>query len=202
MSFSIEQINICKKGNLDDVLSLMNYSKNHTVLYIFRFGRLEIIKYLVENRREDLTFNSWEFWLACLYGHIQVVKYLAEECGINARAENDWPVQCASRHGHLEVVKYLVEKCGADVRANNDESVRLVFWHGHFEVVKYFVEKCGAVLPEVNPKYERYLIVCEKGEIRASKRIYFWWVQACYNPGTLCGQRSMYKGYKEYLSIR
>ena len=53
-----------------------------------------------------------------------------------------------------------------------------------------------------NPIYEKYLSVYDKGERRRkcimSKRIYFWWVQACYNPNTLTGQRST---YKEYLNI-
>ena len=103
------------------------------------------------------------------------------------------------------MVKYLVEKCGADARANSDFAIRHTCQNGHFEVVKYLVEKCRAILPQVNPKYERYIYVCEKGEKKRkcimAKKIYFWWVQTCYNPNFLCGQRSMYKGYKEYLNI-
>ena len=118
------------------------------------------------------------------------------------RSGNDYAVRWASGGGHLEVVKYLVEKCGANARAENDEAVRESFAWGHLEVVKYLIEECGAVLPESNPNYERYLSVCEKGKTRQYKRIYFWWVRACYNPNTLTGQRSMYKAYKEYLRIK
>ena len=103
-------------------------------------------------------------------------------------------------YGHFEIVKYLVEKCGADVRSRNDLAVRWASRHGHLEIVKYLIEKCGAILHLANPKYDRYLIVCEKGGKRClmAKRIYFWWVRACYNPNTLTGQRST---YKEYLNI-
>ena len=169
------------------------------------YGHLEVVKYLVEKCGADARANNNEaIRRASVYGHFEVVKYLVEKCGSNARSKNDLAVQWASARGYLEVVKYLVEKCGADVRANNDWAVQASSANNYFEVVKY-LEKCGAVLPEVSPKYERYLFVYKKGEKKRryimAKRIYFWWVQACYNPNTLCGQRSMYKGYKEYLNI-
>ena len=111
----------------------------------------------------------------------------------------------ASKNGHLEVVKYLVEKCGVNARVEDDWAVKCACMNGYFEVVKYLFKKYRDIPPIFNPNYERYLIVCEKGEKTrqyiSSKKIYFWWVQACYNPNSLCGQRSMYKGYREYLNI-
>ena len=143
---------------------------------------------------------------ACRAGHLEVVKYLVEKCGSVVRANDDSPVRVASEGGHLGVVKYLVEKCEEDARVDNDFAVRWASVGGHFEVIKYLVEKCGAILITANPEYERYLSVYKKGEkmrrYLMAKRIYFWWVQVCYNPNFLCGQRSMYKGYREYLSIR
>ena len=178
MSLSNEQRIICKKGNLEDILSLVDNGcdKNKILCQI------------------------------CHLGYLDVVKYLVEKCGVDARAKYDYAVRWASVGGHLEVVKYLVEKCGANARANSDYAVKWASENEHLEVVKYLVEKCRAVLPDVNPKYERYLSVCQKGEKKRTyimvKRIYFWWVQTCYNPDTLCGHRSMYKGYREYLSMR
>ena len=208
MSLFIEQINICKKGNIDNVLLLINQGcdKNNILTYMCQFGHFEVVKYLVEkcgaNARAE---NDCTVRLACGNGYLEVVKYLVEKCGANARVCNDCAVKWACESGHLEVVKYLVEKCGADVRAEDNWAVRWASWNGHLEVVKYLVEKCGAILLEINPKYERYLVVYKKGEKKRkcimAKKIYFWWVQACYNPNSLCGQRSMYKGYREYLSI-
>ena len=173
-------MDICKNGTIEKILSLIDHGDD---------------KHIILHR-------------VCKFGHLEAVKYLVEICGVNARDDNDYAVRWASWYGHLEVVKYLVEKCGANARADNDWAVRRASWYGHLEVVKYLIEKCGAVLPEedVNPKYERYLSVYMKGEKRRkcimAKKIYFWWVQICYNPDTLCGQRSMYKGYREYLSMR
>ena len=237
MFLNQEQIDICTKGNFEDILSLVNdgCDKNTILCHICYYGHIEVVKYLIEKwgpnvrasavlwtcgagRLEVVKYlvekcgvniscqNNLAIRLASQNGHIQVVKYLVENCGVNVRSENDQTVWWASLHGHLEVVKYLVEKCEANARAENDWAVRWASTYCRFEVVKYLIEKCGAVLPEVNPKYERYLIVHEKGEKRRrcvmAKRIYFWWVQACYNPNFLCGQRSMYKGYREYLSMR
>ena len=236
MSLSNEQIDICEKGNLEDIISLIDdgCDKNSILKFICGFGHLEVVKYLVEECGADVRANNYTVrqasagghlevvkylievcgadaransdyavQLACQVGHIQIVKYFVEKCGVNARTHNDWAVKCASYYGHIQVVKYLVEKCGVDARAGNDWTLSE---NNYFEVVKYLVEKCGAILPEVNPKYERYLIVYNKGEKTrkniASKKIYFWWVRVCYNPNSLCGQRSMYKRYREYLSIR
>ena len=180
-------------------------NNDEAVRYACRYGHLEIVKYLVEKCGADVrAYSNCAIHWSCEFGHFDVVTYLVEDCGVDVRCENDYAIGCASENGHLEVVKYLVEKCGADVRAEDDSVVECASENGHLEVVKYLTE-CGAVLLEVNPKYERYLVVYEKGEknrrYSMAKRIYFWWVQMCYNPTTLTGQRSMYKGYKEYLNI-
>jgi ankyrin repeat protein len=63
-------------------------------------------------------------------GHLEVVKYLYEECHANVEAkDNDGytPIICASINGYLEIVKYLVEECHATItdeaisKADNDE---------------------------------------------------------------------------------
>ena len=240
MSLSNEQRIICKKGNLEDILSLVDNGcdKNKILCQICHLGYFDVVKYLVEKCGADVRAdNDYAVRRACKFGHVQVVKYLiekyrasaraeddlairlasenghldvvkylVEKCGVDARAKYDYAVRWASVGGHLEVVKYLVEKCGANARANSDYAVKWASENEHLEVVKYLVEKCRAVLPDVNPKYERYVSVCQKGEKKRTyimaKRIYFWWVRMCYNPDTLCGQRSMYKGYREYLSTR
>ena len=238
MPLSNKQINICEKGNLEDILSLINQGcdGNRIFQYTCYYGHIkvveylvekcgvnarasddyavqtasvggyfEVIKYLVEKCGANARAND-DFAIRHGYDHLEVVKYLIEDCGANARANDDYAVRMASSGGYLEVVKYLVEKCGANARAKNDYAVQCASRYDCFEVVKYLVEKCGAILSVPNPKYERYLSVCEKGEKKRkcimAKKIYFWWVQICYNPNTLCGQRSMYKGYREYLSIR
>ena len=236
MPFLSDQIKILKKGNFEDIISLIEqgYDKNKILRYVCIFGYLNIVRYIIEKYNVDDDFpviyasknghfemvkylveergadaraeNDDAVRLASKFGHLKIVKYLVENCEADIRANSDYAVRWASWNGHLQVVRYLVEQCGVDVRVENNDAVRKASAYGHFEVVKYLVEKCGAVLPTPNPRYDIYISVCKTGERRrkynASKRIYFWWVQACYNPSTLTGQRSMYKGYREYLNIR
>ena len=94
MSLSSEQFSICEKGNLEDILSIVNQGCN---------------------KNKILTWSSQ-------FGHLEVVKYLIEKCGADVRANNDEAVRYASGNGHVEVVKYLVEKCGAILLKTNPQS--------------------------------------------------------------------------------
>jgi hypothetical protein len=53
---------------------------------------------------------------ASLNDHLEVVKYLHEECHANIEAKDEGgktPIMCASENGHLDIVKYLHEECHA-----------------------------------------------------------------------------------------
>ena len=194
--------NSYEEGNLKKYITDGN--KNGVLIWASENGHLEVVKYLVEKRGADvITNNDGAVQWASENGHLEVVKYLINH-GADARSSNNYAVRNASVNGHLEVVKYLVEKCRADVRVNNDWAVRWASEDGHFEVVKYLINH-GAVLSTPNPKYEKYILVCEKGEEkrreRASKKIYFWWVQVCYDIKRPCGNRMMRRNYEEYHKI-
>ena len=161
-----------------------------------------MVKYLVEKCGADVrASNDSAVRYASENGHLEVVKYLVEKCGADVGSSNDYAVRYTSANGHLEVIKYLVEKCGADVRACDDSAVQFASENDYLEVVKYLMNH-GAVLSNPNPKYEKYLLVCEKGEEkrreRASKKIYFWWVQVCYDVKRPCGNRMMRRNYEAY----
>lgn len=54
---------------------------------------------------------------ACIGGHLHVVKYLIEDCRIDAAAkvlEDFAPLHVASHRGHLEIVQYLINDCRID----------------------------------------------------------------------------------------
>ena len=60
-------------------------------------------------------------------GHLEVVKYLVEQCHANVEAkDNDGytPLIRASENGHLEVVKYLVEQCHAKITKETISTTR------------------------------------------------------------------------------
>ena len=195
--------NLYEKGNLEKFITDDN---GYLVLWwASENGHLEVVKYLVEKCGADVRVdNDYAVRGASQNGRLEMVKYLVEKCGADVKTCNNYAVQFASANGHLEVVKYLVEKCGTDVRSSNHWAVRLASEYGHLEVVKYLINR-GAVLSTPNPKYEKYLLVCTKGgekrREKASKKIYFWWVQICYDVKRPCGNRMMRRNYEEYHKI-
>ena len=136
------------------------------------------------------------FITACQEGDLERVKILVSQ-GADVRDSDDFAVKWASRNGHLEVVKYLVSQ-GADVRARGDEAVRYASMNGHLEVVMYLVSQ-GAPTTYISKEVRHYISFCQKMEekrkIRAQKKIYFWWIQICYDleHKSGCGQRMAQK---------
>ena len=159
-----EQINFCEKGNIEDILFLINegYNKNNILMYLCEFGRLDLVKYLVGKSGNNIQYvfenckatNFRAVLTASRSGHLEIVKYLVEECEVDPRGEDDWAILSACASGHLNIVKYLVEKCGLNARAQGDCAVRWACDCGHLNIVKYLVEKCGS-----NARYNNDLAV-------------------------------------------
>jgi ankyrin repeat protein len=111
------------------------------------FGNLEVVKLLmaagarVEWQASDETGALAS---AALGGHLQVVKYLVEECGADAsRADPSGatPLTFAANQGHVEIVKYLLVRPGIIVNAKDERemAIKCACRHGHLEVVKLLV---------------------------------------------------------------
>lgn len=97
-----------------------------------KLNNLDIIKYLMSKKN---IINDDAFFTACMYGHIDIVKYFySKEIGINLL--NSAFLTAVAR-GHLEVIKYLHLK-GADT--NNIDfglGLALAREEGHRDVVEY-----------------------------------------------------------------
>ena len=61
---------------------------------------------------------------ACLFGYLEIVRYLVEHCNVDVNAKtksgHDALLE-ASAFGNLETVQYLVEQCHADLRAQSTD---------------------------------------------------------------------------------
>jgi hypothetical protein len=40
-----------------------------------------------------------------------------------------------------------------------------------------------------------------KNQVRAQKKIYFWWIPLCYDPNSKSGQKMAQKSYETYMTI-
>ena len=144
-----------------------------------------------------------ELYTAVKIGDLEKVKNLVS-LGADIRIGDDWAVRWASENGHLEIVKYLVS-LGADIRSYNDYAVRWASAKGHLEMVKYLVS-LEADIRSLTPKHQKYILFCQKMEEkkkeRAQKKIYFWWIQICYDPETKVGKRMLERSWTEFDKIQ
>ena len=107
----------------------------------YRKGDLSQLKSLIIKGVDIHARDDYAFRWAARNGHLEVVKYLVEDCDADVHAYDDHAVRWSAERGHLEIVKYLVEECGADVRNKDDYALRWAALNGHLEVVKYLVSK-------------------------------------------------------------
>lgn len=73
-----------------------------------KWGRLEIIKYWVENDNKMISEENHNIMNAIRLGHLDVVKYLVEKRG-NVREIIDQALEIATNHNHQDIAYYLIE---------------------------------------------------------------------------------------------
>ena len=87
-------------------------------IYAAKCGRLEEVIKLSSKFSNDVEVLSKALIWSCLYGHLDVVKWLGGHTAadVNNNKYVLWtPLTAACFNDHLDIVKYLVETCHADV---------------------------------------------------------------------------------------
>ena len=121
-------------------------------------GKLKIIcEYLDENGKNteynlDIagTYPGWPYnnnypirW-ACLYGKIDIVKYLMDKWShlIDITNDDNYAIRYACRNGHINLVVYLMEKWSnlIDISANNNNAICWACINNNIDIVKYLME--------------------------------------------------------------
>ena len=143
------------------------------------------------------------FFDAVKANNLEKVKYLVS-LGADIRSTDDYAIRWASLNGHLEMVKYLVS-LGADIRSRDDWAVQMASRNGHLEMVKYLLS-LGADISKITPEHKKYILSWRKMEerirLRAQKKIYYWWIQICYDPETNVGKRMLERSWSEFDKIQ
>jgi hypothetical protein len=94
-------------------------------------------------------------------------------------------------NGHLEIVKYLFS-LGVDVK---NVGIDWYISPTRYEVIKYLISKGISIELVKDERCKRYLIFCDRMEkkkrVLAQKKIYYWWIEICYDPEhpSGCGKR-------------
>jgi ankyrin repeat protein len=109
---------VCEKGYFDLVKFFnenwgyisddycMDDNINNPIDIACAYGHLDIVKYLVENRRKHIRFNKWRcstsaIDYACEGGHLEIIKYLYSK---NVHGTND-----AFNNNHTHILDWLNE---------------------------------------------------------------------------------------------
>ena len=73
------------------------------------------------------------------------------------------------------------------------------------EKVKNLVS-LGANISKITPKHQKYILFCQKMEekirLRAQKKIYYWWIEICYDPEREVGKRMQEKSWMKFDKIQ
>ena len=165
-------------------------------------GHLDIVKYAVSIGGNARDNDDWAVRWAAYNGHIEVVKYLVS-IGADVSVYDNYSVCLAAANGHLEVVRYLAE-IGADIHAREDVAVRWADSNIQYEIVKFLVDN-GAPTAEISLNAKRYIEFRKKMEklriLRAQKKLYFWWIEICYDMTRECGKRMASRNLDAYNAI-
>lgn len=134
---------VCRCGNLDTFIQLMNNGAAFTELAQVNtvyYGRMDIIKWLVENKRDAITKKMMDNYAAS--GYFDIVKYLHE----NGFDCTTWAMDLAVERGTFETVKWLHE--------NRSEgcthwAMNLAAGRGRMDIIKWLhenrTEGCSAM---------------------------------------------------------
>ena len=110
------------------------------------FDCLEIVKYYMTSGlpcNGNTQYNDKLLGiLAAEHGHLQILKYLKEECKFNVSSscsEGNTALDYAAQSGHLHIVKYLISECKCNPK---NKPLHHASEKGHIAIVKYLIVEC------------------------------------------------------------
>lgn len=89
-------------------------------------GHLDVMEHIdkqIDFEQLDTEISVTMFLLACIQGHLDIVKYLHQKRGINPYCEDGLALVKAATAGKADIVKYLIEECDVDFSARYDEAL-------------------------------------------------------------------------------
>ncbi len=103
-------------------------------------GRLQFIKYAIEELKADITSEEYLFAQLFEDGRLECIKYLIENLGYKEHIEKSTDLYLASAYGHADVVRYLVDNGSAALCAKNECGFTDAMIINELEIVKIYLE--------------------------------------------------------------
>ena len=158
-NLSGQTVLLCASGHIDIVKYLINeYScdpnvtdkDGNTILHIAAaVGLLDVLKCAINNHQCNLEATNLfgRTVLLCASKHIDIVKYLINECSCDPNAtdkDENTILHIAADIGSLNVIKYAIDhhKCNPHA-INNDGETVLLCASEHIDIVKYLINECS-----------------------------------------------------------
>ncbi len=110
------------------------------------------------NAKNKHAFNQTAIMIASSHGRVEVIKYLVNECRVDVNRDSKsgrWALLVAMQNNRMEAVKCLVEECGADVTLKFDSYVPPLYKFAdknNVEMVKY-LEQAAAYQNDQKAKH-------------------------------------------------
>ena len=122
-------------------------------------GSLDVMKYLINTHHYPMTTNnSGQTVLHCAVKHIDVVKYLINECNCDIMTPDKYGntiLHYAASRGSLDVIKYLINTHHYNLMTTNNKGQTVLHLAvKHIDVVKYLINECSCNIM-VTDKYGR-----------------------------------------------
>ena len=147
-----------KNGNLDVVkyiamkvtvedLNRLNSELNTPLMYAAYFGRLNIAKYLVDEKQVDASYHDTDrnivLNMAAQGGNLNLLKYFVDHKGYTVKKGNQKLLLSAALGGNVDLLKYLIykknlTKIGTD--AKGDTGLHKAALMGRLGVVQFFTD--------------------------------------------------------------
>ena len=154
------------------------YFRRTPLHYACKSGKLDMVKFLVEECRCDLRvrtnfYGETPLHFACQgNGNIDIVRFLIVEQHCDPACREYFrrtPLHYACESGKLDIVRFLVEECRCDLRVRNDDDtpVHLACQrNGNIDIVRFLVvdQHCD---PECRGRLGRTPLhyACESGKL-------------------------------------
>ena len=213
---NLEKLKLLLDGQEDEI-SLYDNSHHWKVsdsilCYAANNGHTNIVKYMADTGVDLTVRDNHALCYAALNNHIDVVKFIMSTTEIDDYSDVHTAVCYSARNGHTDMIKTLnavadssryLETLGENIYTT------AIYWASHTdkrETIKYLVS-AGAPTTFLTNTQKQYIDFCqkmqEKKRIRAQKKIYFWWIQICYDleHHTGCGQRMARRNLEMFESM-
>ena len=180
------------------------------------YDHLHVITYFASLGIDTTKYGNIAFLSALGAGNYRIVKYFLSHDISNIHSISNYYLERLIRGGHIKIIKYLVslgigDSLNASTILRTALSTPTTVWYvlhawKKYEIIAYAMS-LGAFSPKLTEAHRKYAAIYIRNqdmcstETRAQKRIYFWWIQRCYQMTTPSGIRMAYRNLAEYEAL-